>query len=101
MAINPSAGTASDGRILATSTLFATTSPVGGSIRRAYSDDGGMTWSATASVNLGVNSAQGSQPVFLPNGNAVIVYWNFGTNSQPAERLEAVISTNGGVTFGN
>jgi hypothetical protein len=38
--------------------------------------------------------------VFLPNGNLVIVYWNFGSSSRPGERLEAVISTDGGVTFG-
>jgi hypothetical protein len=101
MAINTFAGTATVGRILATFTLFSNTNTVGGSIRRAYSDDGGATWSATASVNSGVNTAQGSQPLFLPNGNAVVVYWNFGTSSQPAERLEAVISTNGGTTFGN
>jgi hypothetical protein len=101
MAINTFAGTATVGRILATFTLFSNTSTVGGSIRRAYSDNGGTSWSATASVNSGVTSAQGSQPVFLPNGNAVIVYWNFGTSSQPAERLEAVISTDGGITFGN
>ena len=101
MAINTFSGTATAGRILATFTLFSNASAVGGSIRRAYSDNGGMTWSSTASVNSGVTSAQGSQPVFLPNGNLVIVYWNFGTSSNPRERLEAVISSDGGATFGN
>lgn len=100
MAINTFAGTATVGRILATFTLFSNLSQDGGSIRRAYSDDGGVTWSASSSINLSVNNAQGSQPLFLPNGNAVVVYWNFGTVAQPGERLEAVISTDGGATFG-
>ena len=30
----------------------------------------------------------------------MVVYWNFGTNQQPGERLEALISTNGGQPFG-
>ena len=39
--------------------------------------------------------------MYLPNGNCVVVYWNFGTPQQPGERLEAVISTDGGNTFGS
>ena len=31
----------------------------------------------------------------------MVVYWNFGTNQQPGERLEAVISTDGGQSFGS
>ena len=101
MAINTFSGTTTAGRILATFTLFSNINNAGGSIRRDYSDNGGMTWSTATSVNTSVNSAQGSQPVFLPNGNVVIVYWNFGTAAHPGERLEAVISTDGGTTFGN
>jgi hypothetical protein len=101
MAINTFSGTATAGRILVTFTLFSNINSAGGSILRAYSNDGGVTWSNTASINSSVTTAQGSQPVFLPNGNLAIVYWNFGTSAQPGERLEAVISTDGGVTFGN
>jgi len=59
-----------------------------------------VTWSAASTINSSTTNAQGSQPVFLPNGNLAIVYWNFGTRAQPADRLEAVISTDGGATFG-
>ena len=31
----------------------------------------------------------------------MVVYWNFGTNQFPGERLEAVISTDGGNSFGS
>ena len=39
--------------------------------------------------------AQGSQPIFLPNGNLVVIYWNFATRS-----FYVVTSTDGGATFG-
>ena len=101
MAINTYAGTTSVGRILVAFTLFSNLNQDGGSIRRAYSDTAGATWSSATSINSSANNAQGSQPLFLPNGNAVIVYWNFGTAVQPGQRLEASISTDGGVGFGN
>jgi hypothetical protein len=92
MAINTFAGTATVGRILATFTRFlGSASP----IVRAYSDDGGLTWTSIAFVHSSSTSAQGSQPVFLPDGNAVIIYWNFGSS----ESLRLVKSTDGGATF--
>jgi hypothetical protein len=99
MAINTFSGTATVGRIVATFTLFSNVNQDGGSIWRAYSDDGGVTWSAATSINSSTTNAQGSQPVFLPNGNLAIIYWLFGARAQP-DRLEAVISTDGGATFG-
>jgi hypothetical protein len=72
----------------------------GAPIYRAYSTNCGATWSSIANVNAADANLQGSQPVFLPNGNLVIVYWNFGSSGSPGERLEAVISSDGGVTFG-
>jgi hypothetical protein len=101
MAIDTFAGTPTAGRILATFTLFSNLTANGGSIERAYSDDGGVTWTTASIANSGAKPAQGSQPVFLPNGNAVIVYWNFGSSTSPGERLEAVISSDGGATFGS
>jgi hypothetical protein len=101
MAINTFSGTASVGRIVATFTLFSNLAQDGGSIRRAFSDNGGVAWSAANTISSSVTNAQGSQPVFLPNGNLVIVYWNFGSAAQPGERLEAVISNDGGTTFGS
>jgi hypothetical protein len=100
MAINTFPGTATAGRIVVTFTLFSDVNSDGGSIYRAYSADGGVTWSSIANVNGADANLQGSQPVFLPSGNLVIVYWNFGSTSRPGERLEAVVSNNGGVTFG-
>jgi hypothetical protein len=101
MAINTFANTNTAGRILVTFTLFSNLNRDGGSIRRAFSDNGGISWSNAGRVNLSVKNAQGSQPVYLPNGNAVVVYWNFGTRKHPGERLEALISEDGGTTFGS
>lgn len=92
MAINTFAGTSTVGRMVVTFTSFASASP----ITRAYSDDGGATWSAVAFVHPSNTSAQGSQPVFLSNGKFVIVYFNFGNSS-----LQLVNSNDGGVTFGS
>jgi hypothetical protein len=97
MAINTFSGTSTVGRIVATFTLFTNINSNGGTIERAYSDNGGASWSTVSIVRAGVTNAQGSQPVFLPNGNVVVVYWNFGSS---AESVRAVISTDGGVTFG-
>jgi hypothetical protein len=100
MAINTFPGTVTAGRIVVTFTLFSNVNSEGAPIYRAYSTNGGATWSSIANVNAADANLQGSQPVFLPNGNLVIVYWNFGSSSRPGERLEAVISSDGGVTFG-
>ncbi len=96
MAINTFAGTATLDRILVTWTLFSSSNNFS-PIYRTYSDDGGASWASPLAVHAPTTAAQGSQPVFLPNGNLVIVYWNYGTNP---ERLEVVRSTNGGGTFG-
>jgi hypothetical protein len=100
MAINTFSAAPNPGRIVATFTLFNSSSTEGGQIIHAYSDNSAASWSAVASVATTTN-AQGSQPVFLPNGNLVVVYWNFGSAADPNERLEAVISSNGGQTFGS
>src|SRR5207249_8700911 len=78
MAINTFPGTAGAGRIVVTFTLFSNINNAGGPIYRAYSTSGGVTWSSIANVNGSDANLQGSQPVFLPSGNLVIVYWNFG-----------------------
>lgn len=105
MAVNTFDGTAHVGRVLVTWTLFGTAdaSP----IYRSYSDDHGITWSAAAPIHNVTTSAQGSQPMFLPDGNVVIVYWNFagsgysgGDAPATPEEIEMVLSTDGGATFG-
>jgi hypothetical protein len=100
MAVNTFAGTPTAGRLLVTFTLFSNINSDGAPIRRVYSDNGGATWSSSATIST-ETTLQGSQPLYLPNGNCVVVYWNFGTAQQPGERLEAVISTDGGTTFGS
>ncbi|MDP9254813.1 MAG: glycoside hydrolase [Verrucomicrobiota bacterium] len=100
IAINAFPGTPTTGRILVTFSLFSSSSTNGAPIFRTYSDNGGVTWSAATAVNASNTNCQGSQPVFLPGGKLAIVYWNFGTASDPSERLEVVISNDGGATFG-
>jgi BNR repeat-like domain/FG-GAP-like repeat len=102
MAINTFPVTRTFNRVVVTWTLFsnAASEVAGAPIVLSYSDDGAASWSAPHYVIPPGSSAQGSQPVFLPDGNLAVVYWNFGTSSSPGERLEAVISTDGGVTFG-
>lgn len=101
MAVNTFQGTSSFGRILATFTLFSNSNQNIHPIVRAYSDDGGAHWTSTSFINGSSTALQGSQPVYLPNGDAVVVYWNFGSSQSPGERLESVISTNGGNSFGS
>ncbi len=98
IAVNSFPGTVAAGRVIVTFTLFNSSSIEGAPIMRSFSDDGGTTWSPIASVSSSVNT-QGSQPLYLHNGNCVVVYWNFGGSS--GEKLEAVISTNGGTSFGS
>ena len=100
MAINTFPGTPSFGRIVVTFSLFTATSTEGAPIARTYSDDHGITWSAAARIHPANTNAQGSQPVFLPDGRLAIVYWNFGSPTSPGERLEVVVSNNGGFSFG-
>lgn len=98
MAINTFAGTSSTGRILVTWTLFGKGDP--SPILRSYSDDHGVTWSPGVAIHSANASAQGSQPVFLPDGRLAIVYWNFqGANG--GEEIDMVLSNDGGVTFGS
>ncbi|CAN5590952.1 hypothetical protein BH20VER3_BH20VER3_06840 [soil metagenome] len=96
MAINTFPGSGSLGRILVTWTLFGTTdaSP----IYRAYSTDQGVTWSGAAPIHATTSSAQGSQPVFLPDGRVAIIYWNF--NGTAGEEIDMVLSSDAGVTYG-
>ena len=97
MAINTFAGTATVDRILVTWTLFGTTSA--SPILRSYSDDHGVTWSTGVAIHSVASAAQGSQPVYLPDGRLAIVYWNFnGANG--GEQIEMVLSNDGGISFG-
>ena len=100
MTVNTFPGTATAGRLLVTFSLFSNINSDGAPIRRVYSDNGGATWSSASAIST-ETTLQGSQPLYLPNGNCVVVYWNFGTSQQPGERLEAVISTDGGQSFGS
>jgi hypothetical protein len=59
----------------------------------AFSRDAGVTWTLSSVPNI---SVIGGQPVVLPNGNVVVPLDNGSETS-----LGAVVSTNGGVSFGN
>ncbi|MGH7938880.1 MAG: hypothetical protein ACRD5Z_23810, partial [Bryobacteraceae bacterium] len=108
MAVNSFSGVPHSGRVLVTWTEFGTTdaSP----IYRAYSDDHGVSWSAAAAIHDFETMAQGSQPLFLPDGRVAIIYWNFadsGLGGEDAaapeaapEEIDMVLSQNGGATFG-
>ena len=101
MAINNFADTPTAGRIVVTFTLFSNVGGTSHAIMRAYSDDEGQTWSSAAFIHSSNLQVQGSQPVFLRNGKLAIVYWNFmGTSSFADDRLELVVSDDGGTTFG-
>ncbi len=100
MAINTFPGTATAGRIVVTFSLFPDPNADGAPILRVVSDDGGVTWSSALNITPSSPKSQGSQPVFLPNGGLAVVYWNFGSPTSPGERLEVVISNDGGNTFG-
>jgi hypothetical protein len=45
---------------------------------------------------------QGTQPLFLPDGRAAIVYWNFGADTNPSgdDYMQVIVSNDGGDTFG-
>src|SRR5205823_4460987 len=67
---------------------------------RAYSDDGGTTWSSAANVTASTTLCDGAIPLFLSNGKTAIVYLNQGSNYPTTFRLETVVSSDGGTTFG-
>jgi hypothetical protein len=96
MAINTFSGTPHLGRIVVTFSLFNSSSVNGAPIFRTYSDNGGLNWSTAATIASSRNNLQGSQPVFLPDGKLAVVYWNFDA----PERIEVVVSNDGGTTFG-
>jgi hypothetical protein len=100
MAVNTFANTATAGRIIVTFSLFDNSSVEGAPIARTFSDDAGLTWSFANLVAPSNSSCQGSQPVFLPDGKLAIVYFNFGTTNASDDRLEVVLSDNGGTSFG-
>jgi hypothetical protein len=61
------------------------------SVAVQYSNDGGVTWSAAATVHIAVT---GVIPVVQPNGTLTLVFWS------PRTGMVAVRSTDGGVTLG-
>lgn len=101
MAINTNASGLAAGRILVTWTNFGPNAPDPSPIVRSYSDDGGNTWTPLAAIHSVATFAQGSLPVFLPDGRAAIVYWNFGQAGLNGtdQRIECVTSADGGVTY--
>jgi hypothetical protein len=92
MDVNPNTG-----RILVTWTNFSTTTPT---IRRSYSDDGGVTWAAV--LTIGTGTVQGSLPRFLPGlTNATsTAYAVWRVNPTATTRNQAMSrSIDGGLTW--
>ncbi len=105
VAVNSFAATPTAGRVFTTFTNFRN-NDTGFPIMASYSDDGGETWLQNPISITPQNSfCQGSQPVYLPDGDLAVVYWNFisdpvGPNSFIDDRIEVRISQNGGNSFG-
>ncbi|MEP6955200.1 MAG: sialidase family protein [Chthoniobacterales bacterium] len=101
LTVNTFAATPTNGRLVATFTLFSNTGGLSHPIMRVFSDNGGSTWSSPAFVHAASTQAQGSQPTFLRDGRLAIPYWNFnGTDNFADDFLELVVSDDGGNTFG-
>ncbi len=98
-AVNTFAGTPHIGRIFATFTLFTNATMVS-PIVASYSDNAGVSWTPIALTMPAGTFAQGSQPVFLPDGRLALVYWNFGGVVPTDEHMEVIVSNDGGVSFG-
>jgi len=98
MGINTFPNTPTANRIVTTYTRFDDTDPFNSMdpIDCLYSDDGGATWSKP--VTISPPQCQGSQPVFLPDGTLAVAYWNFAAIT--GQRVELVLSPDGGATFG-
>ncbi len=97
--VNTFPGTPHVGRIFATFTLF-TNATAESPIVASFSDNGGVNWSPLSFTMPASTFAQGSQPVFLPDGTLAMVYWNFGAAVPFDEHIEVIVSHDGGVTFG-
>lgn len=105
MAVNTFTGTPTPAnRVFVTFTLFtnfiSNNSP--SPLVATYSDDGGQSWSNAQYITPTTSHMQGSQPLFLRDGKVAVVYWNFTQANIPnaTERLEVIVSDDGGVTFG-
>ena len=90
LTINTFAATPDVNRVVATFTYFTPTNNV---IYSTLSDDQGESWSTPQAISPA--NCQGSQPVFLPDGSLVVVYWNIGNGW-----IELARSPDGGQTFG-
>jgi len=80
------------GRIAVTFTNFR--ADYSAPIMSALSDDGGITWTQPILASPAGTSCQGSQPIFLPDGMLVIVYFSFNDNT-----MKIVRSADGGYHY--
>ena len=90
------------GRVFTSFTNFQN-DEAGFPIMASYSDDGGESWLSEPIFVTPPNSfCQGSQPVYLPDGDLAVVYWNFINPSVgfADDHIEIRISEDGGGIFG-
>ncbi len=100
--VNTFSGTPTAGRVFTSFTNFRD-DDAGFPIMASYSDDGGESWLSELIFVTPPNSfCQGSQPVYLPDGDLAVVYWNFITpdGGFADDRIEIRISEDGGGVFG-
>ena len=100
--VNTFSGTPTAGRVFTSFTNFRD-DDAGFPIMASYSDDWGESWLSELIFVTPPNSfCQGSQPVYLPDGDLAVVYWNFITpdGGFADDRIEIRISEDGGGVFG-
>jgi len=98
LAVNTFSNTPTAGRLVITYSRFDRLN--GGSPQaRLYSDNGGTTWSSSVNITPTFTDAQGSQPVFLPDGKLAVVYFDFSFEDPTYSHIRVALSTNGGDTF--
>lgn len=88
------------GRVLITWTNFTPSAPGGAEIRSAYSDNGGLTWSAGTVLGNEVIDGTGSMPAFSGDGSAYAVWTQYTGSLYPyGQNIGYSRSTDGGKTW--
>ena len=89
------------GRVVITWTNFTPFAPGGAEIRSAYSDDGGLTWSAGTVLGSQVVDGTGSMPAFSGDGKAYAVWSQYEASFNGyGQNIGYSRSTDNGKTWG-
>jgi len=103
LAVNDHPSAPNYGRLVSTWTNFIYDTAgtlINTPIVASFSDDRGSTWSTPVDMNPQINSNQGTQPVFLPDGSLVVVFIRFiDANNLARFTIQCKRSLDGGRTF--